>query len=48
MIATHCFFCTPCCCQDCDPWTYFTRSWDGLALAVRNPAAARWFLGVAA
>jgi hypothetical protein len=41
----HCFACDPCCCDVCNPWTPFLRSWAGLAIAIRNPSAARWLLG---
>lgn len=42
---SHCFACSPCCCLSCNPWSCFLGAWDGLAIAIRNPSAARWLLG---
>jgi hypothetical protein len=39
-----CPFCTPCCCRTCDPWRVLVSAWAGLAIAIRNEAAARWLL----
>lgn len=47
MTGDHCAFCKPCCCRGCNPWFWFVVGWTNVALAIRNPNAARWLLGEA-